>query len=173
MLWRKLSMHSYGYTRTARKRCTRASRLAEATQKCTRRMLSVPAECRLSILSMPAGVSGRELADFLTGAVLASAGHREAAQNPTEVPCFACGIRTTESGVSEVVVSFRTELAASVAFKLHGLSFRGVPLVIRRPADFGVGASSDPSARLQFNAISLDDLLGPPPRVNWLMRILC
>ena len=101
------------------------------------------------------------MADFLTGAVLAVTGHREAAHNPTVVGALACGIRTTESGVSTLVVSFRTELSASVAFTLDGLPFRGAPLVIRRPTDFGIGASSDPSARLQFNAISLNDLPGP------------
>ena len=77
---------------------------------------------------------------------------------------MACGIHTTEAGASEAVASFRTRVAASVAFKLDGLLCRGVGLAIRRPADFAVGASSDPSPRLQFNAISLDDLLGPLPQ---------
>ena len=115
--------------------------------------VSVPAECRLRILSMPAGVPGRDLADFLSGAVLAVTGHEEAAQNPTQGPCLACSIRTTEAGASEAVVSFRTEVAASVAFEMDGLPCRSVLLVILRRADFGVGGSSDPWARLQFNAI--------------------
>ena len=136
-------------------------RWLEANVRALEEALGAAPECRLCIVSVPPGVQGRELADFLSGAVLAASGHAVVMpeQPNAPAPCRECGIRSN-NGTLEAVVSFWTAVGASVAFWLDGLELRGVRLTIRRPPDFS-SADGDPSVHLRLNQITLAELLGP------------
>ena len=82
-----------------RRRCYR---WPDSNVRALEEALGAAPESRICIVTVPPEVQGvsalrSELAEFLSGAVLAASGHAAAVQPNAPAPCRECGIRTTEN----------------------------------------------------------------------------
>ena len=83
--------------------------------------MNIPVDRRLVVKGFTKDMTGAELADFLSGAVLAAAGHADAVRPAAATPCLACAF---VPGELEAILGLRTTIGACVSLKLDGLECR-------------------------------------------------
>lgn len=111
---------------------------------------------------VPADVSEAELADFLSGAVVAAAGHGVDGENvkmlARAAPCTKCKIDLERA---EARLLFRSEVGASIAECLDGIELHRTRLHIRRLGDSHV-PSSHPAVGSAAKPSTEPRIVSPP-----------
>jgi len=115
----------------------------------------------LEVENLPATVTGQELMEYFNGAVLAVTGNTIQQATARLAPTFDAKIDSDERTAS---LYFRTEVGASVGFKLNGIEYKAHKLRVARPTTYRLPEGiEDPAIKLDIKGISVADLIGPAP----------
>jgi len=108
----------------------------------------LPRKVVLSNVALTANV--QDLTDFFTGAIFSATGHKWQGGSTQKTI-----VDVQMQGGSHAEVTFATQLGATIAVALNGMSFKDKALVIKRPTGF----TGPPLNRAKLQSVSIKDLV--------------